>query len=163
MEKSDITSLQAMVGTKHQELYPSHRSTFLGLALAGEVGELCNLLKKEERDSADHSKAIKAEMADVLVYLLILAHDREITINELMIEARSKHLRFIQKIHVDLFREREGDRVAMNVCLPMHRVDPNCCPEGWDLIGINRLGETYMMESDGQWKLIRSSSWVEGS
>ena len=42
---------------------------FFALGLAGEVGEVCNLIKKQERDGADHTERIKEELGDVLWYL----------------------------------------------------------------------------------------------
>ena len=42
---------------------------FLALGLAGEVGEVCNLIKKQERDGADHTERIKEELGDCLWYL----------------------------------------------------------------------------------------------
>ena len=44
-----------------------------GGALAGEVGELCNLLKKERRGEKIDPKKIADEIADVLTYLDLLA------------------------------------------------------------------------------------------
>ena len=45
---------------------------FLALGLAGEVGEVCNLIKKQERDGTDHSDRIKEELGDCLWYLSML-------------------------------------------------------------------------------------------
>ena len=60
--------------TKH--LFPAYSSTdehFLALALAGEVGELCNMIKKRWRDNVDLSTDIREEIADIRVYLELLA------------------------------------------------------------------------------------------
>ena len=51
---------------------------FLTLALAGEVGELCNLIKKQWRgDMSTHSRpfldGLNEELADVRIYLELLA------------------------------------------------------------------------------------------
>ena len=57
-------------------LFPAYSNTeerFLALALAGEVGELCNMIKKRWRDNADFSEEIKDEIADIRVYLELLA------------------------------------------------------------------------------------------
>lgn len=57
-------------------LFPSYSSTderFLSLALAGEIGELCNMVKKRWRDGADLSEEIRDEIADIRVYLELLA------------------------------------------------------------------------------------------
>lgn len=49
---------------------------FLGLALAGEAGEVANVLKKEIRDNSVMQESLESEMADVYVYLLLLAKTR---------------------------------------------------------------------------------------
>jgi NTP pyrophosphatase (non-canonical NTP hydrolase) len=57
-------------------LFPAYSSTderFLALALCGEAGELANLIKKRWRDNADFSEEIKDELADIRVYLELLA------------------------------------------------------------------------------------------
>jgi len=57
-------------------LFPSFSSTderFLALALAGEVGELCNMIKKRWRDDADLAEECRDELADIRVYLELLA------------------------------------------------------------------------------------------
>ena len=60
--------------TKH--LFPAYSSTderFLALALCGECGELANMVKKRWRDGADLTEEIKDEIADIRVYLELLA------------------------------------------------------------------------------------------
>jgi|SRR5579871_3157777 len=60
--------------TKH--LFPQYSSEderFLALALCGEAGELANLIKKRWRDGADLSEEAKDEIADIRVYLELLA------------------------------------------------------------------------------------------
>lgn len=47
--------------------------TDLGCALAGEVGELCNFLKKMRRGETIDHMAIPFELADVMAYLSLLA------------------------------------------------------------------------------------------
>ena len=57
-------------------LFPAYSNTderFLCLALAGEVGELCNMVKKRWRDGADLSDEIRDEIADIRVYLELTA------------------------------------------------------------------------------------------
>lgn len=48
-------------------------ATDLGCALAGEVGELCNLLKKIRRGDRVDFEAVADELADVVIYADILA------------------------------------------------------------------------------------------
>jgi NTP pyrophosphatase (non-canonical NTP hydrolase) len=57
-------------------LFPAYSNTderFLALALCGEAGELANYIKKRWRDGADLSEEIKDEIADIRVYLELLA------------------------------------------------------------------------------------------
>jgi NTP pyrophosphatase (non-canonical NTP hydrolase) len=46
---------------------------FLALAICGEAGELANWIKKQWRDGTDHSEEIRDEIADIRVYLELLA------------------------------------------------------------------------------------------
>jgi len=46
---------------------------YLGTALAGEVGALCNLIKKATRDGDDHTAEILRECADVLAYTHLIS------------------------------------------------------------------------------------------
>jgi NTP pyrophosphatase (non-canonical NTP hydrolase) len=60
--------------TKH--LFPPYTSEderFLALALCGEAGELANMIKKRWRDGVDLTDEIREEIADVRVYLELLA------------------------------------------------------------------------------------------
>lgn len=57
-------------------LFPAYSSTderFLALALCGEAGELANYIKKRWRDNADLTEEIRDEIADIRVYLELLA------------------------------------------------------------------------------------------
>lgn len=53
--------------------YSNKDERFLALALCGEAGELANYIKKRWRDNADFSEEIKDEIADIRVYLELLA------------------------------------------------------------------------------------------
>lgn len=44
-----------------------------GCAVAGEVGEMCNFLKKLQRDNINYTEDIAKEMADVIIYIDLLA------------------------------------------------------------------------------------------
>lgn len=57
-------------------LFPSYSSQderFLALGLCGEAGELANFIKKRWRDNADYQEEIRDEIADIRVYLELLA------------------------------------------------------------------------------------------
>jgi len=48
--------------------------TYWGCAIAGEVGELCNKLKKMERDGKAYPKTeIAEELADIFIYTELIA------------------------------------------------------------------------------------------
>jgi NTP pyrophosphatase (non-canonical NTP hydrolase) len=57
-------------------LFPAYSNAderFLALALCGEAGELANYIKKRWRDGMDCSEEIRDEIADIRVYLELLA------------------------------------------------------------------------------------------
>ncbi len=57
-------------------LFPAYSNTderFLALALCGEAGELANMIKKRWRDGAWLEDEIRDEIADIRVYLELLA------------------------------------------------------------------------------------------
>ena len=59
-----------------EHLFPSYSSTderFLALALCGEAGELANYIKKRWRDGVSFEEEIRDEIADIRVYLELLA------------------------------------------------------------------------------------------
>lgn len=59
------------------KLYPSKfpmDANFYKLALYGEVGELCNFIKKEHRDGKDYTKEIAKEIADIVIYTDLLVY-----------------------------------------------------------------------------------------
>ncbi len=45
---------------------------YMSIGLAGEVGELCNLVKKQIRDKVDHKTAMMKEICDIQIYLDLL-------------------------------------------------------------------------------------------
>jgi NTP pyrophosphatase (non-canonical NTP hydrolase) len=58
------------------KLFPSYSNQderFLTLALCGEAGELANMIKKRWRDGVDLSEDIREEIADIRVYLELIA------------------------------------------------------------------------------------------
>jgi NTP pyrophosphatase (non-canonical NTP hydrolase) len=55
-------------------------------ALAGEVGEYCNLMKKFVRDDSYPIRAIKYELADVFIYLILNARFHKIDLEQAILE-----------------------------------------------------------------------------
>jgi NTP pyrophosphatase (non-canonical NTP hydrolase) len=79
---------------RQQEIYGGRPFGMLywATALAGEVGEACNIIKKIERERLGHpgKRATKAdlakEMADVATYLDLLANEEDIDLNQAVID-----------------------------------------------------------------------------
>ena len=57
-----------------------------GGALAGETGELCNLLKKMRRGEAIDPKAIAYELADIITYADLVAAALKINLGKAVVE-----------------------------------------------------------------------------
>lgn len=58
------------------KLFPAYSNTderFLAIALAGEIGELCNMIKKRWRDGVKLEEECRDEITDIRVYLELLA------------------------------------------------------------------------------------------
>ncbi|MFQ5884531.1 MAG: MazG-like family protein [Thermoplasmata archaeon] len=62
------------------------------LALAGEIGELCNLVKKETRDQVSMKEVIAEEMADILIYLCMMANSLGVDLEEEFYRKQKKNI-----------------------------------------------------------------------
>ena len=81
-------------------LFPAYSNTderFLALALCGEAGELANMIKKRWRDGADLSEQIRDEIADIRVYLELLAKCFGIEGDKLDAQVADKLARVVKK------------------------------------------------------------------
>lgn len=85
---------------EEQERVRSASIQYWCLALAGEVGELCNLVKKETRNRVTLKEKITEEMADILIYLCMMANSLEVDLEE---EYHRK-----QKKNIQRFRDRKS-------------------------------------------------------
>jgi NTP pyrophosphatase (non-canonical NTP hydrolase) len=71
-----MTNLYALHEKMTGHLFPAYSNSderFLALALCGEAGELANMIKKRWRDGADLTAEIRDEIADIRVYLELMA------------------------------------------------------------------------------------------
>ena len=60
--------------------------SFCALGLAGEVGELANLAKKEWRDGVHLLPEIRLEAADVFIYLILYARARGFSLEKAILD-----------------------------------------------------------------------------
>jgi NTP pyrophosphatase (non-canonical NTP hydrolase) len=77
--------------------WSSEDERFLSLALCGEAGELANMVKKRWRDGVDLREEIKDEIADIRIYLELLAKCFDIEGDKLDERVRDKLGRVVQK------------------------------------------------------------------
>ena len=77
--------------------YSNEDELFLALALCGEVGELANMIKKRWRDKVDLTSEIQDEIADIRVYLELLAKFFNIEGPKLDEQVKSKLLKVVEK------------------------------------------------------------------
>jgi NTP pyrophosphatase (non-canonical NTP hydrolase) len=76
--RDTILTIHSKLTEKLFPLFSSQDERFLALALCGEVGELANMIKKRWRDDVDLVEEIRDELADIRVYLELLAHQFDI-------------------------------------------------------------------------------------
>lgn len=81
-------------------LFPAYSNTderFLALAICGETGELANMVKKRWRDGVDLTEEIRDEIADIRVYLELLAKCFGIEGEKLDQRVEQKLLKVVEK------------------------------------------------------------------
>lgn len=75
------------IAAQKTAIYPeAAKITYPALGLAGEVGEVCNKIKKITRDGLskdDIRSDLAKELGDILWYLSALAHDLDISLENL--------------------------------------------------------------------------------
>lgn len=65
-------------------------SMYVALGLAGEAGEVANLVKKQARDDADNVEAIREELGDVLWYVAQACSELGVSLDLLAVENLEK-------------------------------------------------------------------------
>ena len=84
----DLREIQRIEVDDSPHYFPDHNSSgleYLGVALAGEVGEVCNEIKKWSRGDFPFSELqnrLSDELPDVLIYLVMLAGSLDIDLEE---------------------------------------------------------------------------------
>ena len=81
-------------------LFPAYSNSderFLALALCGEAGELANMIKKRWRDGASLIEEVRDEIADIRVYLELLAKCFDIEGDKLDVRVEHKLLKVVEK------------------------------------------------------------------
>jgi NTP pyrophosphatase (non-canonical NTP hydrolase) len=95
-----MTDIYALHEKMTGHLFPSYSNTderFLALGLCGEAGELANYIKKRWRDGADLTEEIRDEIADIRVYLELIAKCFGIEGEKLDQRVQQKLLKVVEK------------------------------------------------------------------
>ena len=95
---------------------PAH-PTYWGCALAGEAGELANLLKKVERDNVNLTPSIAEELADVLIYTILTAKRFNIDLTDAVLTKITK------------LSEKEPRYIDRYAWIPIPDTPVSICPE----------------------------------
>jgi hypothetical protein len=94
---SDINEIADQIGEDGVTWFPdlAHNTTFMALAAAGEVGELCNLLKKIERGTHSPDEledGVVSETMDAIIYLLAILWIHEVDVVNLYNKIREHNV-----------------------------------------------------------------------
>lgn len=96
--------LQEYVAAEGGPTFPSLLGSleWYALALAGEVGEACNVIKKIRRDdgerlTSERREHLQDELIDSLVYLMILLFRTGVPMNEAFARVRAAHEAFMAR------------------------------------------------------------------
>ncbi len=80
-----LAEIQQIEDEDSKHYFPDYEQgpLYLSNAMAGEAGEVCNWVKKFERgdfDKVELRERLMGELADVLIYLVMLAEEMEISL-----------------------------------------------------------------------------------
>lgn len=98
----DICELHERLTAHLFDAYSASDERFLALAICGEAGELANYVKKRWRDGADFSEEIRDEIADIRIYLELIAKCFGIEGEKLNQRVEEKLLKVVEKHKVRL-------------------------------------------------------------
>jgi NTP pyrophosphatase (non-canonical NTP hydrolase) len=90
--------------TSTVQVFINKSDEYWGLALAGEVGEACNLIKKKIRDKIDIKEKLSMELADIFNYLEIIARRYEIDLEEAILR-KNEIVKIRMEKETGLYRE----------------------------------------------------------
>lgn len=82
---------------EEQERVRTASASYWSLALSGEVRELCNLVKKEVRDRVSLKEQISEEMADILIYLCMMANGLGVDLEKEYYRKQEKNIQRFEK------------------------------------------------------------------
>ncbi len=92
--------------------FGKNHASYWGNALAGEVGEVCNLIKKYERDNIDISAILSLELADVFIYLVLVSQYFRIDLPKAIIDkvkvVDERQVSKIDEIYIDHLCKEHG-------------------------------------------------------
>ena len=82
---NNLQEFEAFVAQHQSSDFRDHNTLFvIALGLAGEAGEACDLIKKEERDGKEIGSELLLELGDVLHYVAAIAQYYEFSLDEIM-------------------------------------------------------------------------------
>lgn len=89
----DLRDIQTAEAEDSRHYFPDYDAghLYLAVALAGEVGEACNDIKKYERGSIsfiDLHGLLQGELADILIYLVMLADHMKIDLLQAYVDKK---------------------------------------------------------------------------
>lgn len=89
-----LRNLQQVLASESDALFGSRWRSgsrlYWATSLAGEVGELCNVVKKEARDGLDLTASLGEELADVVITAFLMASTMGLDVEDLVDKKRAQ-------------------------------------------------------------------------
>lgn len=88
-----LRDIQRIEARDTKSYFPNHAETldYLAIAMAGEVGEVCNVIKKFDRGSINGAllrEELSKELPDILIYLVMLAEKVGVDLQQAWIDKK---------------------------------------------------------------------------